>query len=338
MAIALRSSSVGTSPSAGTIAITTPTYEPGDLLIAAIGFKGNMASTVTAPAGWTQLSNGRNGTSGWQAGLATFWRWATTTTPASHTFIAGSTASNLPLGIICAYSGVDAVAGPLDGTVADTTGGSGTAASFATGADPGSIAGRRLVCAWLGVGGTATADPLIALPGTLTLAATAGASSSGEYVRLTIGDQAETSTAGTGTRTATATGPAPNWRAAMISLAPGTPTSAGAGALYVGLAGDGGPEPRKVRRQRTGQTSVTPGPSRSIVLPRSNRRRLLLRNAGPDTVWIGNDREAPLTTLNGRRLDPTDDLELNTTEAVRGAVEAGTAAVVDWLEEFDETT
>ena len=83
---------------------------PGDILIASIDVRAT--STITAPTGWNMIRTD-------QAGSAmtkiTYWRLVTATDPASYTWSFG--APQASVGIVAAYSGVDAT-NPVAGSLA----------------------------------------------------------------------------------------------------------------------------------------------------------------------------------------------------------------------------
>jgi hypothetical protein len=107
-AIGFRSAATATAGSAHSITVATPDgVQPGDVLIATVAAGGPRIALTSS--GWTPI---RTTDAGAALDQLSFYRVATTTESASHTFAAASGTNELAAGI-SAYSGVD-VANPID--------------------------------------------------------------------------------------------------------------------------------------------------------------------------------------------------------------------------------
>lgn len=193
--ITRRAASFAANPTATTLTIPTPTgTQPGDVLLATIDVRGR--PTMTAPAGWQLLRTDVNGT---VMTKATWWRVATASEPATHTFQLSS--AQAAAGAIAAYAGVD-TANPIAAHAGQVNASSTaiTAPSVTT-----TMAGAYL----LGLFGTG-ADATITAPAGMNALGQA-VSNAGTYkVSSNVDDQLLTSATTTGARQATASRAAAN--------------------------------------------------------------------------------------------------------------------------------
>jgi hypothetical protein len=115
VAIAFRASQFTANSTAGTsCAITTPTVQTGDVLVATISYRDG-DTNITPPDGWTQVANSpqETGTGAADVGLAVFWRHVADagSEPASHDFTLSASQRNV--GALLSYSGCD-TSTPID--------------------------------------------------------------------------------------------------------------------------------------------------------------------------------------------------------------------------------
>jgi hypothetical protein len=105
-AISFTGATTATNTSTTTLALPRPTSSAGTVLLAAVQVRG--APTITPPAGWQLVKLTPNGTS---MRLATYWRLAGSSEPASYTWTFSSAVS--ATGSVLAYNGVSATS-PID--------------------------------------------------------------------------------------------------------------------------------------------------------------------------------------------------------------------------------
>lgn len=94
----------------------------GDVLVVGISVSGGSATTITSPSGWTLIRRTDNSTT---SSLASYYRVATASEPASYTWTVGGSARSV--GILGSYSGVDTT------KVIDPTASSGSMGTGSTG-------------------------------------------------------------------------------------------------------------------------------------------------------------------------------------------------------------
>ena len=200
--IAFRSAS--TANSSGGLTISAPAdVQAGDVLVAQIAQRAS-GSTVTPPAGWTQVLNNSSGAS---LQSTIFVHVAGSSEPTSYTF--SSTSSAKSAGGIVAYSGVD-----TNNPVNASAGATGASASMTAPSVTTTISTTMLVSFW------SARQESFTTPGSMTqrwnYSAGSGANSS---MSVGAADEAVAAAGATGTRTASKSGSL-DWTAQSIALKP----------------------------------------------------------------------------------------------------------------------
>src|SRR5205085_697778 len=181
----------------------------GDLMVAQITLRNNDA--ITAPAGWTALTNLKQQGAGLEQRL--YYKYATAGDTAGTTYSWSWTNGADASAAILAYSGVDATS-PTDGTSTENSGNSGSAS--ATGIT--TTQNSDMILAFYGAQGnvTATQDASQAVSQEYTVLSTSGPASRS---RSTGADGIQAAPGASGAKTATVTA-AGNWVANLVALMP----------------------------------------------------------------------------------------------------------------------
>jgi prepilin-type N-terminal cleavage/methylation domain-containing protein len=121
------SASTNDGTNTSSLTISKPAVGAGDFLVASIGM--NATVGITSPAGWTLI---RSGTHSSNLQLATFYKFATASEPATYTFTTADGSKRALAGSIVAYSGVN-TSGPIDASgFTQGAGGNATSPSLTT--------------------------------------------------------------------------------------------------------------------------------------------------------------------------------------------------------------
>ncbi len=178
----------------------------GDLMLAQIAVRGGTGVTITAPAGWTGILQGTNGTILRQA---IYYRIAGATEPASYTFTLSS--NQRMTGGIAVYHGVDA-ADPIDvwSTRSNASSTAVTANAVTT------TVANTMVVGFFATGTVTSFTP----PGGMTERHDAATSAGPNGVAIEAAEAVQAMAGSTGTRTATAGSAGANI-GALVALKPG---------------------------------------------------------------------------------------------------------------------